>query len=358
MKAAVLEKPGMLTVKDIPLRTCSNDEVLIKVKSCGICGSDLRYFKGENPWALHTLGKSIPNPPNLILGHEFAGIVADAGSPALRHLIGKRVCVEPYNTCGMCDNCRTGKYNLCVNTRHIGHSAGWPAMDYTPGGMAEYCQVWATHVYELPDSISFEEATILDPLAVAIHAVSISGFKPGDTVLVMGSGPVGICIAQTVKVIGSVRVFCTDIYDNALKVAEKVGADDALNVNLIDIEEYVFRQTGNRGVNLVFDTVGTRESQKQALTLLSTSGTLVNLVANSSQINYTLKDLSGERSIKGSSNNLYDDFLLGIRLMAAGRIQVKPMINHHFLLEDVNRGFDVLFDKTGSGAVKVVIDVS
>lgn len=357
MKAAVLEKPGVLTVKDIPMRTPDSGEVLVNVKACGICGSDLRYFKGENPWALHTLGKSIPNPPNIILGHEFAGIVTDAGSPALRHLIGKRVCVEPYNTCGMCDNCRTGKYNLCVNTKHIGHSAGWPSMDYTPGGMAEYCQVWATHVYELPDCISFEEATVLDPLAVAIHAVSISGFKPGDTVLVMGSGPVGICIAQMVKATGSVEVYCTDIYADALKVAENVGADHALDANSTDIEEYVLRETGGRGVNLVFDTVGTVKSQKQALALLSTSGTLVNLVANSTQISCLLKDLSGERCIKGSSNNLYDDFLLGIRLMAAGRIQAKPMITHHFSLEDVNKGFELLFNKTVSGAVKVVIDI-
>jgi len=223
--------------------------------------------------------------------------------------------------------------------------------------MAEFCQAWATHAYELPDNISFEEATILDPLAVAVHAVSISNFMPGCSVLVMGAGPVGICIGQTVKAFGAIRVFCTDVYENALTVAAKVGIDEPLDATKTGITEYVTGRTGGKGVNLVFDTVGTEETQKQALKLLSTSGMLVNLVANFKDVRYKLMELSGERSIKGSSNNLYDDFLLGIRLLAAGKIQAKPMITHHFPLQEVNRGFETLQDKTVSGAVKVVIDI-
>lgn len=357
MKAAVLEGPGKLTVREIPMRKCGKEEVLVKVKKCGICGSDLRYMKGENPWAQHTLGKSLPNPPNMIMGHEFAGEVVEAGDASFGHLVGKRVFVEPYNTCGMCEYCRTGRYNLCRNTRHIGHSAGWSGIDYFPGGMAEYCQVWATHVYELPACISYEEATVLDPLAVAIHAVSISGFRPGGRVVVLGCGPVGICIVQAAVAFGAVEVFCTDIYDKALEVASQVGADQAVNVRRNNIAEVVMDQTGGRGVDAVFDTVGSAESQRQAIGMLAAGGTLVNLVANSREAAYRLVELSAERSIKSSSNNLYSDVLLGIDLMVAGRVKALPLITHHFPLDEVNRGFDVLYNKTDTGAVKVIIDV-
>jgi 2-desacetyl-2-hydroxyethyl bacteriochlorophyllide A dehydrogenase len=355
MKAAILEGPGKLTVRDIPMRVCKKDEVLVKVKACGICGSDLRYMKGENPWALHTLGRHQDNPSNMILGHEFAGEVVEVGDPANKKLIGKRVFVEPYNTCGMCEFCRTGRYNLCRDTKHIGHSAGWSDMDYFPGGMAEYCQVWATHVYELPENISYEEATVLDPLAVAIHAVDVSRFTPGSDVLVLGSGPVGLCIAQVVKAYGAPSVFCTDIYKEALTAASVLGADHPLDVRETDTTKYVTDKTKGRGVDFVFDTVGSPESQKEALRLLAASGTLVNLVANSNTVELQLLALSGERCIRGTSNNLYQDVLTGIKLMSAGLVKAKPMISHQFALADVNKGFDLLYRKEKTGAVKIVI---
>jgi threonine dehydrogenase-like Zn-dependent dehydrogenase len=355
MKAAVLEKPGVLTVKNIPKRTCGKDEVLVKVRACGICGSDLKYFRGDNPWAMHTLGKNVENPPNMILGHEFAGEVVEIGDPSFEYLLGKRVFVEPYNTCGACEFCRTGRYNLCRNTRHIGHGAGWKNMDYFPGGMAEYCQVWATHVYEILGDISFEAATMLDPLAVAIHAVTVSAFRPGSEVLVLGTGPVGICIALAAKAFGAITTYCTDIYENVLSVAGKLGVNYPVNVKNTDIVEFVMQKTKGRGVDAVFDTVGTEESQHQALKLLAFSGTLVNLVANQNEVSYKLIELGGERCIKGSSNNLYEDLVLGIKLVSADKIDVTPLITHRFPLEEISKGFEVLFNKTETGAIKVVI---
>ena len=355
MKAAILEGASKLVVRDIPMRVCKNDEVLVKVKACGICGSDLRYMKGENPWALHTLGKHQDNPSNMILGHEFTGDVVEVGDPKNNHLLGKRVFVEPYNTCGMCEYCRTGRYNLCRDTKHIGHSAGWSDIDYFPGGMAEYCQVWATHVYEIPDNISYEEATLLDPLAVAIHAVDVSKYSSGSDVLILGSGPVGLCISQVVKAYGAPIVFCTDIYQKALTVASELGVDYPLDARTVNITDFVMGKTSGRGVDFVFDTIGSESSQKEALKLLAASGTLVNLVANTNTIKIQLLDLSGERCIRGTSNNLYQDVLIGMKLMATSLVKAKPMITHRFPLAEVNKGFDLLFKKEETDAVKVII---
>ncbi len=162
MKAAVLKAPGQLTVEDVPVPVLEKDEVLIKVASCGICGSDLRYFEGENPWALHTLGIETPTPPNIIMGHEFAGEVVEVGDDSFRKLVGRRVVASPYKACGVCRLCREGRYNLCTATVHLGHGAGWGQRDYYPGGMAEFCPVWADKAYPLPDNVTYDEATLLD----------------------------------------------------------------------------------------------------------------------------------------------------------------------------------------------------
>lgn len=355
MKAAVLEAPGRLVVKDIPMRTCAADEVLVKVHACGICGSDLKYFKGENPWAQHTLGHHVDNPPNMVIGHEFAGTVTAVGHERFAHLLGKRVFVEPYNTCGLCDYCRTGRYNLCKATRHIGHGAGWDEMDYFPGGMAEYCPVWATHAYVLPDTISDEEATFLDPLAVAVHAVNVSRLLPGCSVLVLGSGPVGLLIAQVARAFGALQVSCTDVFDQALLAAAAVGIDNPIDVRTVNLVPLMLANTQNKGVDIIFDTVGSAETQEQALRLLAAGGTLVNLVSHADRLTYSLMDISGEKHITGSSNNLYGDVLTAIKLLDAGRVQVKPLITHRVPLADVSSGFDLLLDRSKSNALKVIV---
>ncbi|TCL74114.1 (R,R)-butanediol dehydrogenase/meso-butanediol dehydrogenase/diacetyl reductase/L-iditol 2-dehydrogenase [Hydrogenispora ethanolica] len=355
MKAAVLKKPQTLVVEEIPKRSYDQSQVLVEVKACGICGSDLRYYKGENPWALHTLGENRPNPANIIFGHEFAGDVVEVGNPDFKEMIGKRVGILAFNTCGVCEFCRTGRYNLCKNTKHIGHGAGWGEMSYYPGGMAEYCEVWRTHVCEIPDSISYEEATLLDPISVAIHAITQTAIQPADQVLVLGSGPVGLCISQAVRAYGASRVYCTDVFDKALEIAGSIGVDEALDSRKTDIVGFIAKKTHNRGVNIVFDTVGTAQSQSDALKCLAVSGTLVNLVANETKASYRLMDLSGERRIVSSANNKYEDYLLGIELLESGVIQAKPLITHTLPLEQVNEGFNILFHKEQYQAMKVII---
>lgn len=354
MKAAVLEKPNTLCYKEIP-RPAANDEfMVVEVKACGICGSDVRYYKGENPWALHTLGKNLPNPPNIVLGHEWAGVVREAANPKYMEWIGRRVAVLAFKSCGICDDCRSGNYHLCRKTAHIGHGAGWGKMEYYPGGMAEFCQIWNTNVCELPDKVSFEEATISDPLSVAIHAISLSGIEGGDNVLVLGTGPVGLCIGQAVSAYGADKVICTDIIDYSLELAVELGIDDVVDAKKETVTE-VLKRHGLEKVRIIFDTVGTKETQRMALSVLKESGTLVNLVMNHTKVHYQLLDIAGERRIISSANNRTEDFIMGIKLIENGIVNAKKMITQTFTLKDVQKGFDVMLAKDTDRVMKVVI---
>lgn len=354
MKATVLKGPNHLELEEIKRPVADNEYLVVEIKACGICGSDIRYLKGENPWALHTLGENLPNPDNIILGHEWSGVVCEVKNPEFKHLLGKRVAALAFNTCGVCDYCRLGYQNLCRDTMHIGHGAGWGEMEYYPGGMAEYCQIWNTHVCEIPDSVSFEEATLLDPISVGIHAIALSGIQPGDDVVVLGTGAVGLSIAQAVRAYGANRVLCTDIYDAALKIAEETGVDRAVHSEKESLEE-VMKEMGLQGANVVFDTVGTAKTQKQALHILRESGTLVNLVANTTQASYNLMDLAGEKRIISSANNNTADFLLGIKLIENGTIQAKKMITHVLPLSEVKDAFGIMLHKEENNTMKVVL---
>ena len=230
MKALVLKKVETLEVMDVPMPKLQPGLVMIKVSKCGVCGSDVRYFHGENPWAKQTLQKEIPNPPNIILGHELSGTVVDVHDEADRDLIGKRVGINSFITCGRCRFCRIGLENLCRQTRHLGHGQGWGKMEFYPGGMAEYCPAFASQVYELTDRVTDDQATFLDPIIAAMHAVDVAGPRMLDQAAIQGAGPIGLLIAQMMKLHGAKSVAISDISDANLAVAKAVGADHVVNV--------------------------------------------------------------------------------------------------------------------------------
>ena len=191
MKALVLKTVETLEIMDVPLPQLQPGMVLVKVAMCGICGSDVRYFRGENPWAKQTLQQVVPNPPNIILGHELTGTVVDAYHESDRCLIGKRVGVNSFTTCGRCHFCRTGRENFCLQTKHLGHGQGWGTMEFYPGGMAEFCPAFADQVVELSDRVTDEQATFLDPIIAAMHAVDVAGPQILDGAAVQAPGPSG-----------------------------------------------------------------------------------------------------------------------------------------------------------------------
>lgn len=355
MKAAVLEAPGKLILKEVPIPRLKPDEVLIKVGACGICGSDVRYYLGENPWSLHTLGIEESMPPNTILGHEVAGEIFEVGSSSFKSRLGERVGIIAFKSCGKCYYCRRGLHNLCKEMLHIGHDGRWHDVDYIPGGYAEYMPVWEDKAHPIPQNISFEEATQLDGLAVAVHAVNRARILPGESIAIIGMGPIGLMVLQVAKNVGATDTIAIDIREKPLEVASKLGADITLNGKEKDIVKDILKETDGEGVNVVFDTVGNENTVMQGLSMLARGGRLILVALSKRKITLDLTLFSGERLMTSSANNLYHEYTIAVELLSHNRVRVRPFITHIFSLDEIEEAFKIALNKEAYDAIKVVI---
>ncbi len=347
--ALVYRGIGQLEPMTVPIPGIPGASVRVEMKACGICGSDVKYFKGENPWALHTLGENREPPSNMILGHEVSGIVVSPNE-------NRRVAILAFKSCGVCPFCRSNRENLCPDMQHFGHSAGWNSMKYYPGGMSGHFDIWQDSAFEIPDSISFEAATFLDGLAVAVHALETGGFSAGKKIGVIGLGPIGMLIAQAAGCLGAEEVFGFDVYDTPIRLAHKIGIKHAVSIKEVNPEAYIRSTVGDTSaLDLVFDTVGSDTSIRQGLNLLAPSGTLVLMAVREEPVSLKPIRISGERRILSSANNLYGDFPKAINLLAKGKIKVEPLITHRFHLSEGMKAFDVMLRKEEEDAYKVIL---
>lgn len=311
--------------------------------ACGICGSDVRYLHGENPWSQHTLGKNLPSPPNMVLGHEVAGATVEEG---------RRVAVLAYKSCGRCRECRGGNEHICEDMMHFGHSAGWESMEYYPGGMAETFTIWRDFAYEIPDNVEYEEAVFLDGLAVALHGLETGEMMPGKGVGILGLGPVGMLAAMAARAGGASFVCGCDIDPTAVRLAAESGVEPAV---LGDPSALAAALNGGADIDLILDTVGTEETMNLGLELLAKRGVHALLAVHNEPVRISPLLLNGERQITTSANNRYADFPAAIELLAAGDVRVKHLITHRFPLTDVREAFRVMENKETEKAFKVVL---
>jgi 2-desacetyl-2-hydroxyethyl bacteriochlorophyllide A dehydrogenase len=334
--AVILEGPGRLAVRQIEVPPVPEPSARVALGACGICGSDVRYYRGENPWAMHTLGYHVDSPPNMVLGHEVSGTRTDDG---------RRVAILAYKACGRCPACVAGHENLCEEMEHFGHSAGWGVRNYYPGGMSEVFDIWEEFAYPIPDSVSFEAGTFLDGLAVAIHAVDMAEIESGNTVGIVGLGPIGMLAAQVAQSRGAAVAGC-DTGTVPVRLAGAVGIDQAIHGSASAL----------RGpFDAIIDTVGTDRSIVEGLQSLAKRGRLVLLAVHPDPVPLPLTSLSGERRILTSANNRYADFPRAIELLGSGAVTVEPLVTHRFPLERAQEAFDVMLAKEDRGAFKVVL---
>lgn len=370
-RAAVLEAPGRLAVKEIPMWPLESygdpDMVLVKVEACGVCGSDFRYFAGENPWAQHTLGKFVPNPPNIVLGHEFAGTVVGVLSAHNEHLLGKQVAPICSKVCGACAECRAGRTRLCPNTIHLGHGQGWGEQAYFPGAYADYVPAWGASCFELPSLVHVGYAALLDILAVAVHVANTGCIQHGKSVLCLGAGPAGNGIGQAAMAMGAKRVVYIDrsltrieiikaqgkciVMDTTKEVSDEYPdanlgeKDDVLsgeNIGIVvnsiaDTREELFKALlylEPEGFASVFDSIGTSETVSLGVKSLAKGGTFVNLAVHDEPMAFNFLDLSGERTITTSCNFELGDYPTALAWLESGKFQVRDWIAP-FVLEDL-----------------------
>ena len=341
MKALVLEKYNDLVYKDVPDPSILNNEVLVKVKACGICGSDVHGLDGST-------GRRIPP---IIMGHEASGIIVKTGTEVSGWETGDRVTFD--STVYHLNDWFTleGLYNLSDNREVLGVSPGTYKRD---GAFAEFIAIPQHILYKIPDHVTFEQAAMVEAVAVALHSINISGIKTGNKCVVVGAGMIGIFILKLLKLSGASRVIAIDINPKHLEQAEKAGADQILLATDEKLVEKVLALTNGRGADISFEAVGRSDSVNIAIDLLRKGGKAV-LVGNiSATIDFPLqKVVTSELKVVGSCA-IRGEYEIILDLLESGKICVDDQISAVVPLSEGAIWFEKLYKKE-DGLNKVIL---
>ncbi len=341
MKAMLLSEYKKLSIVDMPKPEVGPEDLLVQVKACGICGSDIHGWDGSS-------GRRIPP---LVMGHEAAGIVAAVGSQVRGFKEGDRVTFDSTVSCGRCHYCRAGSINLCENRQVLGVSCNEFRRH---GAFAEYVIVPYNIAYQLPSQLSFDHAALIEAVSIAVHAANRTPVKLGDTAVVVGSGMIGLLVIQAIRLAGCSQVIAVDLEDSKLEVARSLGADHTLNPKKTDVLAEVKRLTGGRGADVSLEVVGATPTVRSAIECTRKGGSIT-LVGNlAPNVEFPLQAaVTRELSIYGScaSNGEYPQC---IDLMSRGAIRVQPLITAVAKLDEGPAWFERLYAGE-PGAMKVIL---
>ena len=339
-RALVLDAPETVRVVDVELPEPGPGEVLLETIACGVCGSDLRYYVGDNPWSQHTLGRQEPvDWGRTILGHEVCATVRALGPEVETLRIGDVVAVLPSHPCGVCRECASGNRNLCKEVSHLGHGGGWPkgyARSHFPGAMADRFLYFATSCFPVSlEQATAEEFALTDMVAVAVHAfkraaqVRAQRLGPGARALVIGCGQIGLSVAQVARARGA-EVRGIDPGATPRRIAQAVGVACAPALEAADSEPF----------DAIFDTVCTPETLRAALDRLAAGGVLVLLAPHEMPWGIPPLAVGGERAVTTSCNfDPPEDFTEAIRLIAERAVDLRPYITRRIALADAPAAF-------------------
>lgn len=341
MKALILSDYNRLEVVDMDKPQPSDDELLIRIHACGICGSDVHGHDGST-------GRRLPP---IIMGHEAAGIVEATGTAVAGFQPGDRVTFDSTVFCGKCFFCLRGQFNLCDEREVIGVST--PTFRRM-GAFAEYVTVPARIAYHLPDNLPFEHAALIEAVSVAVHAVSLAQIALEDTVVVVGAGMIGLLTLQVARLVGAGQVFVVDVDDTRLELAQKLGAARTFNSrssgNILDLMEF----TLGRGADAVLECVGTSATVKLAVDLVRKGGS-VTLVGNiAPTIEMGLQSVVTRQIRLQGSCASSGEYPACISLLSRGAIRVEPLLSVVAPLEDGAMWFQRLY-KREAGLLKIVL---
>jgi threonine dehydrogenase-like Zn-dependent dehydrogenase len=342
MKALLLKEYGKLVIESLPKPEIKPNEVLIRIKACAICGSDLHGYDG-------TSGR---RRPPLIMGHEAAGLIEELGANVTGYNKGDRVVFNSAEYCGTCSYCKNGRQNLCIKSRVFGVDNG---IYHLEGAMAEYAAVPSHILYPLPDSISFAQGSLVEPLSIALHAINRTEIRINDTVLVIGAGPIGLMLLKALKITSAKCVIAADIADDRLEAAGKAGADMTFNTGTDARLKRLHERIPN-GADIVFEAVGFGPTVNIALSTVKKGGivTLVGNAAPRADIDFQ-KIVLNEVQVNGSYA-CANEYATALTLMANGSLQADDLISVTAPLEEGQQWFDRL-KAHEAGLVKVVLTV-
>ncbi|MBF7025334.1 galactitol-1-phosphate 5-dehydrogenase [Staphylococcus kloosii] len=309
----------------------NDNQVLVKVAYCGVCGSDLdRYFKGKVHYFPVTLG------------HEFSGTIQQIGSNVKKYKIGDKVTAAPLVPCGTCEYCERGEYSHCAQYSFIGSRQD--------GAMAEFVAVNEENIVAVPSNVTLKEAALIEPLTVALHGVERLKMAAGSDVLIFGAGTIGMMTLLSVKALGAGKITVIDLNEEKLTKAQNLGADEIINPIKTDLDAY-FEKVGNP--DIVFETAGASQTQLQSIEYVRHLGKVVFIGTATKDVNFAPKlfeqILRKEIIVTGSWMSYSAPFPgyeweAGLNYISKGKIDVKPLISEIFKLEDKNKPFDRMVD--------------
>jgi L-iditol 2-dehydrogenase len=348
MKATVLMAPHRFELLERPVPTPGDEDVLIRVRACGICGTD--------PKIVH---EGLPNMPpygEFIFGHEYAGEIVAAGRTVDELAVGDRVVVEAHMGCRRCENCIRGHYTACLNYGNVrrGHRANGFT---TNGGLAEYAVNHINTVFKIPDGASYEEAVVVMTSGSPLFGLeNAGGYFAGETVAILGPGPIGLMAIQLVKALGATRVILTGTRETRLALGRQLGADVTVNSRQDDPVAKVLEVTGGKGADLVIDCAGADDTFDQSLKMAKPGGKVLLVAFYHGPVTADLSHavrrnitIYTERGEGGTSVGR------ALALLAAGRVTARPLVTHQFPLSRVHEAFDVLENRIGD-PIKVVLN--
>ena len=335
----VMIAPKEIIFKEVPIPEINDDQVLLQMRRIGICGSDIHVYHGTHPFTSYPVTQ----------GHEVSGEIIKIGKNVKDFHYGQKVTVEPQVYCGKCHPCTHDKYNLCEHLKVMGFQ--------TTGMASQFFAVDSSKVTPLPDSMSFDDGAMIEPLAVTVHAAKRFPNIKGSKVVVIGAGPIGILLAQSVKALGAEKVLISDISDLRLEIAKKVGVDFVVNTKNKDLGEAIIEAFGPDKADVIYDCAGNDISMGQAITHARKGSTIILVAVFGKMANVDLAVLNDhELDLNTSMMYTHIDYVDAINFVNKGKIQLKPLQTKHFPFKDYLKAYQYI-DENRETTMKVIIDV-
>ena len=335
----VMTEPGKIVFREVPTPAPRAGEVLVKILHIGVCGSDIHVYHGTHPFTSYPVTQ----------GHEVSGLIEELGEGVTGFTVGQKVTIQPQVVCGECYPCRHGKYNLCEKLKVMGFQ--------TTGTASEYFAVDARKVTPLPEEMTLEEGAMIEPLAVAVHAVRRAGDVQGKDVCVLGAGPIGILTAQVAKGLGARKVMITDISDIRLAKAREVGVDVAVNTRTEDFATAFVETFGPDKADVIYECAGSDVTMDQAIQNARKGSTIILVAVFGKRASVDLAVLNDhELDLNTSMMYRSEDYLTAIELVNQGKVQLKPLISKKFPFREYLEAYHYI-DENRESTMKVIIDV-
>ncbi len=348
MRAAIVKSAEIIEIENIDIPECGPDDVLIEIKSCAICSSDIRVIKYPGP-GQPPYGKFIP-------GHEYSGVIVEVGEQVDEFNIGDRVTTEAHYGCGRCSNCRRGLYTSCLNwgDDKRGHRANGKT---TPGGFAEYVVNHVSTVYKIPDSISFDEASLITNAGCVLYGFEKSGgYIVGDNVAVIGDGSIGLISVQIAKVLGADNVTLFGLDNYKMELGKKFGADKVFNFKTTHPVR-LLKESPNSGVDFSIEASGSDSGIAAALELPKWGGkSLLIGIPKTGDVTADFKDfIRGNKNIYTVRGEGLSSCGRAVSLLKNKRLNLSSLITHNFKLAEINEAIDI-HQNENEMSIKVIIN--